>query len=88
MDKNRNNNIVQFDQFRQKEPKDNTPTICLGTLFLDLLLSYDGTSIYVRPSYELKDGLPDDLLDSFNEMLEKIFPEALQMLFELYKSHR
>lgn len=88
MDQKTESKIIPFNPVQKKESKDKLPTYCIGTIFLDLMLSYDGKSLYLRPSSQIEDGIPDNLLDSFNNMLNKFFPEILNQLFDLYKSTR
>lgn len=78
--------IVQFDSHHQKEPEGKVPVIRRGTIYFDLSTSYDGNSVYVSPCFELEDHLSDDLLEAFTTALRNCFPQAIDKLFEIYRS--
>lgn len=80
--------IIPFNPNHKKESKQEIPVVNLGTIYLDLLLSYDGKNIYFRPSYELEQDIDDELLDTLGDMLKKGFAEAIDQLFALYKSNQ
>ena len=82
--------ILPFDRnhIYKKQLKDDSDisNINLGYICLDLLLSNDGTNLFVRPTSSLDDDIDDSLLDQFNVLLKKYFPDIIDQLFELYKS--
>lgn len=80
--------IIKFNSVRQKQIDEKIPVIDMGTIYLDLLISCDGKNIYFRPSFELEDGLHEELLDEFSNMLKKGFSEAIDQLFNLYKTSK
>ena len=80
------NNVVAFRSHTPKEEHKVVPTLLRGTIYLDLLTSYDGNELYVRPAYELEDALSEDVINRFNETLKQFFPDIVDQLFELYKS--
>lgn len=77
--------VIPFDSIRKKDPK--IPVVDIGTIYIDLLLSCDGNNIYFRPSYELEYGLSDEILERYSRMLKKNFSEAVDLLFEHYRSN-
>lgn len=78
--------IVQFDSHHQKEPDGKVPVIRRGSIYFDLLTSCDGNNVYISPCFELEDHLSDDLLESFYNALKNCFPQAIDKLFEIYRS--
>ncbi len=78
--------IVQFNPALKKEHEDKVPVVRLGTIYLDLLISCDGNSIYFRPSFELGEDISDEYLDAYANMLKANFSEAIDQLFQLYQS--
>ena len=80
--------IITFNPNHKKEAKQEILVVNLGTIYLDLLLSYDGKNIYFRPSYELEQDIDDELLDDLGDMLKKGFAETIDQIFALYKSNQ
>ncbi len=78
--------IVQFNPVRQKASKESLTASNIGTIYIDLLISNDGIDLYFKPSFELEEGIDDELLNQLSNMLKKGFPKAVDEIFELYKS--
>ncbi len=77
--------IVSFNSKRDDSTR-NIPSVLIGTIYLDLLVSIKDNALLFKPSYELEDGLDDELIDTFAKMLKQLFPNAIDLLFEGYKS--
>lgn len=80
---------IKFDPehiSKKRDIKSELQEICLGTIFLDLMLNYDGTQLMVRPSFELEDGIDDSTIEQFRELFKKYLPEIIDVLFNLYQS--
>lgn len=82
-----NGKVIKFDPCKRKESQEEVLKVfSLGYIQIDLSLSIDGTSISFTPSCDLEDDISNEICDALNEMLKKGFPEAIDYLFELYKS--
>lgn len=81
------NDVIKFDNAkRSKKSKENDVVIDLGTLYIDLSIAHDGSSIYFKPSYELIPEMGDALLEELKDMLKTHLLDSIDNLFDTYQS--